>query len=1054
MQILRSKLTDHLKPIVIAFILALQAQSLYVTWELSRTIEEKTSSYLDEAAILASSILQQRINAVVASLSAIAGDVSAELDTGDGMAAVESLLQRYKALWGYASLTLVSPDGKSIGAPGHMDDNERELARHAVLMKKPAMGKCLYHDAISYAIPVMHGGEVRAVLMASRTSKKAYDLLNISIFKDQGVALLMDYGGHVLIKRWPGRNGDTPPPALEFLDAEKKFLPEVIGPDYDLHASGHFHFHDKSGKGWFITQRHSQELGITAAFAAPESVILKDLPSLRWQNTFWNIISFALILLIIGEHLWMRRAYLTQLNKAATTDPLTGGPNMASFFQQVEKLVETGLPYAFVSIDINKFKVINDKYGMDKANEFLKLTYDLLDAHTLADELCARPSADTFFLLLRWSGEERLRERLSCMMDEIMERKHRLGLRHKYGLSAGVYVIDDASVPPVLMCDHSNLARTEAKKDSTGSIVFFDKDAARDMLRNAELLNSFESSLAAGDFRIVLQPKVNIHTDVVAGAEALVRWKHPQLGPLSPAVFLSVLEQSGHIIMLDLWVFEEVCALLARWEAEGRDMLPIAVNLSRTHLKDEHFLNNYLKIIQKYGIKPHWIELELTETVFMQDEEEISATFASIRSHGLRCAIDDFGTGYSSLSMLKNANVDTVKLDRSFFAEGDLNDQTRSVVSSITQLTAALGLTCVAEGVEERSTVEYLLSTDCTLVQGWVYSKPLEVAGFELYAFNNEGRRRLLGSGFLDSAHRAMDSQHSLRSRQMRGLLNGLGGVGAYVVKKNSREILFCNDTLLRHSGVDSAEGLFCNVLWAQFCHECPIVALGDNESCTITQPDSVLGGPVTVTISEIMWEDYTPAYLIVQVPQRFRSGEEEEEKISRLRSQALSWQRKAQEDDLTRLLSRSQFKAEVERRMAEDRHGLLMFIDLDGFKQVNDRFGHHMGDQVLKNSSERIRLSFRRDDLIGRFGGDEFIVYASGFNDSAILEQRLRSLSNLLRHPHSHGDETAAISASVGVARFPEDARTYTELENCADRALYEAKRRGKDQHVYYKEL
>ena len=1047
MQILRSKIVHHFKPYLIAVIIALQIQSIYVAFDLNRSLEEKTASYLDEAAVLASTVLEQRIVSVVESLSSLARDTDRALASAGGTKAAAELLHAYKTKWGYSDLYLLTADGAPLVEPTHHDPAETALARSAVLHGEPVLGKCLVHDAVAYAIPVERENRTHAVLMGSRTAQKAYELLDIGIFKGKGLAMLLDYDGNVLVKRWNGER-DQLVPEENFLTYEGRLDTDVLGPDYSLHRNGHSSFYDGQNREWLLTQRYLEDFGLTVLFTAPAELLLEGLPALRSQNMAMHLISFLLMLLLIADLIWLSRAYQRQVETTATTDPLTLGPNAASFAEKAKKLVQSGQT-AIVSMDINKFKVINDEYGVDKANEFLCMMYEVLESHILADELCARYNADTFLMLLQWNGEERLRERLSMMINELMERKHRLGLWHKQGLSAGVYVVESASLPVLLMIDHANLARQLGKKRPGQTVTFFDESVARLIRRDSDLINTFASSLYNGDFHILLQPKVNIRLDRVCGAEALVRWKHPELGMLSPAVFLPVLEESGHIIELDLWVFEQVCALLSRWQNEGRDVLPVSVNLSRAHLKNEYFLNHYLNIIQSYGVDPQKLELELTESVFMEDEREIPETFASIRSHGLRCAIDDFGTGYSSLSMLKNAHVDTVKLDRTFFSGAGLSEQSKSVIRSITQLASALGLECVAEGVENREVIEFLVSTECHVVQGYVYSKPLSVADFEAYAFSGDGQRRLLGSGVFEHARRAMLSRHEGHSRQMRDMLNGLGSVGVYVVKRSSRELLFCNDFLKSFSPM-AQEGVFCNDVWGEYCSDhCPLRSLNDGGPVCTLADTSVFGRPVQVCASEIMWDERTPAYLISLVP--FGLREEEEEEVVRLRAQAAAWRRKAQEDDLTKLLSRTLFTAEVSRRLASDQSGVLLFIDLDGFKQINDVYGHQMGDEVLKNCSQRIRLTFRSDDLIGRYGGDEFLVYASGFSSDEVLEQRLRTLGNLMRHPHTLGDVSCTISASIGVARFPNDATDYKDLEARADLALYKAKHRGKNRHVYY---
>jgi len=1051
MKIFRSKIANHLKPYLIVLILLLQAQTIYVAWDLSSTLEQRTVAYLRESTVLAADIIERRVSAVVASLSELAREASRELSRPEGETAADALLYHYKKLWNYSELYLRSPDGSPLTPPGHFGIEEAELARIAVLHASPVMGRCMEHESISYAIPVMRENRVEAVLMAVRSAQRAYDMLDLPAFDGTGIAMLIDSHGQVMAKRWDTREGHGPM-EVPFLSKEDAVLLEAIGEGYDTRQSGHFAFTAADGLKWVITQQVSSRFGYTLAFAAPESELYYGLTTLQKWNFTLTLFSGLLILLLIVEFLWLSRTYRRHLEKIATTDPLTMGLNAAAFANLVEERLHEGGSYAVAALDFNKFKLINDEYGVSKANSLLELMHTTIGNQLQPGEFCARSNADTFLLFLHRSSQEELRQRIEGLRQSIMKGKHALGISHKHGLSAGVYEVENRSMPAVLLIDHANIAREVSKSSMGTPVTFFDETVAEAQRNEVSLLNSFRPALERGEFFIQLQPKVNIRTDLVAGAEALVRWRHPERGLIRPDVFLPALEKAGRIVELDLCVFEQVCALLARWKKEGREMIPIAVNLSRAHLANEHFINSYLELIRKYDIIPQWIELELTETLFMQDEESVSRSFAAIRSHGLKCAIDDFGTGYSSLSMLKNSNVDTVKLDRTFFTEAHLSEQTRSVLRSITQLSEALGLACVAEGVEERAAVDFLLTTSCSLVQGYVFSRPLSVDEFEAYTFTPEGKRRQLGTCSFEAARAALSSHTDQRSRAMRDLLDGLSSTGVYVMKKSTREILFCNRFLREHTPGEVREGMFCYEVWREFCDDCPLRRGEELSSMSRQVPSSVFGCPVNISCTELLWDEGIPAYAVSITP--LYGMKEEGGELLRLHYEAAHWEKKAHEDELTSLLSRSKFLQEVEKRLGRDQKGVLIFIDLDGFKQINDTYGHQVGDAVLRNTSERIRLYFRRDDLIARFGGDEFLVYISGCGCSDLLENRLRALANLLRSPHNSGKISCAISASLGVACFPADAGNYYELEGMADAALYEAKRRGKDQHVYYNEM
>ena len=225
------------------------------------------------------------------------------------------------------------------------------------------------------------------------------------------------------------------------------------------------------------------------------------------------------------------------------------------------------------------------------------------------------------------------------------------------------------------------------------------------------------------------------------------------------------------------------------------------------------------------------------------------------------------------------------------------------------------------------------------------------------------------------------------------------------------------------------------------------MMASRDKASASTTRSD-VFGCSVRLTAREVMWDDNVPAYLVTLIP---LSSEGEGEALS---EDVEKWKKQAREDFLTSFLNRQQFDVEMAQAFATHKKGTLFIIDLDGFKQVNDTFGHLMGDEVLKNASKRIRLSFRKDDILSRYGGDEFLVYAPRLADREIIEQRMQTLQGLLRHPHTLDGVFSAVTASIGIATFPADGRDIKELIASADKALYEAKRRGKDQYVFFEDL
>ena len=261
-----------------------------------------------------------------------------------------------------------------------------------------------------------------------------------------------------------------------------------------------------------------------------------------------------------------------------------------------------------------------------------------------------------------------------------------------------------------------------------------DADEAGRLQREEEFDDELDAAIERGDFVLYLQPKVRPSDGSLAGAEALVRWAHPERGMISPAAFIPALERSGGILDLDLHMFEQACALEARWMREKGAALPLSVNLSRLHVHDDAFIERFARIAHRYGVAPGIIEMELTESVFLDDEgiERVARAVREMHRHGFRCSLDDFGAGFSSLGLLARFDVDAVKLDRAFFL--DETQRTRDVVETIVQLAHKLGVSAVAEGVETPEQVAFLRSIGCDAVQGFVHAAPLSVDEFEAWA--------------------------------------------------------------------------------------------------------------------------------------------------------------------------------------------------------------------------------------------------------------------------------------------------------------------------------
>ena len=300
------------------------------------------------------------------------------------------------------------------------------------------------------------------------------------------------------------------------------------------------------------------------------------------------------------------------------------------------------------------------------------------------------------------------------------------------------YVVKDDENDISAMLEHANLARKKISPSHLVPMGIYDVKESQKLGRDKALEMKMHKALEQGDFVPYLQPKYELEGESIAGAEALVRWIDPEEGMIYPDEFIDLFESNGFIVELDLYMFEEVCKLIERWHKAGRKIIPISVNLSRSHFEIPNFFDYYEYVLKKYDIPPRSIEIELTESLFYNDMKSLSVLVSQIHHAGLSCSIDDFGSGYSSLNMLKDVKVDALKLDRVFFESGDNDERGKDIIQSVIKLAQALDLHTISEGVEERKQVEFLKEMHCDLIQGYVFAKPMPVPEFEQLAFGTE----------------------------------------------------------------------------------------------------------------------------------------------------------------------------------------------------------------------------------------------------------------------------------------------------------------------------
>ena len=460
----------------------------------------------------------------------------------------------------------------------------------------------------------------------------------------------------------------------------------------------------------------------------------------------------------LGEHLNEVHVHIDQLfdqleeqkaelEKVALHDPLTGLANRALFGELTRAAVAAaqrdGGRLALLFIDLDRFKAVNDTLGHAAGDSLLVALAERLRGAMRASDVVCRHSGDEFTVLLRdvnhWDEVASTADRL---LQEI-EKPVYIGSRLA-GVSASIGVAlfpDDASDHETLV-SHADTAMYVAKSLGRGRCSFFRAEFNTQLLANLQLEQEMRQALERDEFVLFYQPQVDAGTGVLSGCEALIRWRHPVRGLVPPLEFIPAAEQCGLISEIGAWTIRTACAQIARWKRSGISFGSVAVNVSALEFRSHRLLDTLTSAMADFGVQPHELEIELTETVLMTDTDTSQVIVDRLHALGLPLAVDDFGTGYSSLAYLKRLHPSKIKIDRSFVRDLPDDSDDRVLVQAIVQLAAAMGIQVIAEGVETQAQRSFLHGIGCGLLQGYLISRPQEADGFERFVRQGARERK------------------------------------------------------------------------------------------------------------------------------------------------------------------------------------------------------------------------------------------------------------------------------------------------------------------------
>ena len=404
-------------------------------------------------------------------------------------------------------------------------------------------------------------------------------------------------------------------------------------------------------------------------------------------------------------------------------DKLTGLYNQTGFLEVAREAMDKNpmKKYTIIRSDFTRFKLVNDMYNRETGDKLLK-DFAIFLLQTLpSSSIIARWDSDKFITLVSSDRED-----LIFDIEKIDDFLKTYPLNINLNVLYGVYLVKDKSVSVDRMCDRADYAVKRAKNgfDSAAYVIY--NDSLEKWIKIEQtVISGIDGAIKNGEIMIYYQPKYSLITQKIVGAEALVRWNHPKYGMISPAVFIPILENNGLIHQLDHYVWDQTCAAVARWRKTDLPKIPVSVNVSRNNFYREKLWIELLDLIEKHGLTPDCINIEITESSYMSDPKFIQSVVDKFQESGLSVHMDDFGSGLSSLNVLKDLVFDVLKIDLNFLQGLESNERAAIILKSVIHMNKLLDLPVVAEGIETKAQENFLKDIGCEVGQGFLFSKPV-----------------------------------------------------------------------------------------------------------------------------------------------------------------------------------------------------------------------------------------------------------------------------------------------------------------------------------------
>lgn len=587
---------------------------------------------------------------------------------------------------------------------------------------------------IRLQVPVHREGKQVGVLYADYRQDGLYDAYGLTFYGGEGFSFVINDDGQIIFSPVSNRAKRTFVSVLDILRHENasekvmafaRLLRERKSGIANLDFNGIRQFiavTPVEGRNWHTIVLIPQE----AMHRRSHQIVMRSL-----TLSGLMAVGVGLFVFYISR---IRQRHTRELLEIAWTDKITGGWNSGKFREELKQLLSRKHrpPLGIFKFDVRHFKYVNNAYGYPAGDAVLRHLADVLRKYCGEGGIWCRDGADTFMLAYPCGSEEKAAIRCEALQAEMSNISDIIASCQPLIIFCGIFFLGSKEdIDTGEAVDRAGMALKQAQKSHCYTHEFYSEELYRQLRDEQVIEANMHAALRTGEFIPYLQPQFGVHSQKIMSAEALVRWNSPHQGLIPPGVFIPLFERNGFIPKVDIYIFRQVCALLRKWIDEGRQPIGISVNISRAHLFHDAFPENYMAIKEMYRIPDNLLEIELTESMMFENHVKIQRVLSILRDNGFRCALDDFGAGHSSLNLLKDMPFDTLKIDQIFFGNTLYSKRRETIIRSIIDMADRLSMQTVSEGVETEEQLEFLRSTSCNLLQGYLLARPMSVSDFE-----------------------------------------------------------------------------------------------------------------------------------------------------------------------------------------------------------------------------------------------------------------------------------------------------------------------------------